>query len=285
MGSTGHAVGSVAATWDIARPVRLDPVGGVRMAGFRSLSTGLIEQQVVPHSSVTVILEFGDCSLVVEDATGRRQRGSLAAGLALRAVGMRGQSIACLEVRLSPVVAHAVLGGCPTDLDPMVDLDALWGRETSRIREQLNEATSWGDRFTAANTFLTRRLTAGPPMDPEVAWVWERIAVSRGRVRVDDLAVELGWSRKRLWTRFRSQVGVPPKRATKLVRFHHAAHHLAAGRRAALVAAECGYVDQSHLHRDVLAFSGTTPVALAGNPGLTASHLAFEDSPSAQPPT
>ncbi|MFC9437688.1 helix-turn-helix domain-containing protein [Nocardia sp. NPDC057030] len=270
------------AAWDVVRPTRPTPVRGVRMAGFRSLRTDPIEQQVIPHPSITVILEFGDGALVVEDPAGRQRHGSLAAGLTLRPAGMRGRNIACLELRMSPVVAHTVLGGCPTDLESMIDLDAVWGRETSRIRQQLNEATSWSDRFTVADTFLTRRITAGPPMAPEVIWAWERIAASRGRIRVDDLAVELGWSRKRLWTKFRSQVGVAPKHAAKLMRFHHAAHQLTAGRSTALVAAECGYTDQSHLHRDVSAFTGTTPTTLARNPGLAATHLAFAEPPSAR---
>ncbi|CAM5243364.1 AraC-like DNA-binding protein OS=Streptomyces griseomycini OX=66895 GN=FHS37_004301 PE=4 SV=1 [Streptomyces griseomycini] len=48
-----------------------------------------------------------------------------------------------------------------------------------------------------------------------------------------------------------------------LVRFDHAARALRAGGHAADVALACGYVDQSHLHRDVLAFAGCTPTALA----------------------
>ncbi len=51
-----------------------------------------------------------------------------------------------------------------------------------------------------------------------------------------------------------------------LVRFDHAARALSAGARPADVALACGYVDQPHLHRDVLAFAGCTPTALAGRP-------------------
>ncbi|MCG5213800.1 hypothetical protein [Streptosporangium sp. KLBMP 9127] len=40
------------------------------------------------------------------------------------------------------------------------------------------------------------------------------------------------------------------------MRFDHAAHLLAAGHAAASVAAESGYVDQSHLYREVKAFTG-----------------------------
>lgn len=93
-----------------------------------------------------------------------------------------------------------------------------------------------------------------------------------GRIRVDSLANEVGWSRKRLWSRFRSQIGLTPKHAARLVRFDHAAHLLAAGA-AAQVAAASGYADRAHLHREVKAFTGATPTAVA-----TAPRLAIDDT-------
>jgi hypothetical protein len=61
-----------------------------------------------------------------------------------------------------------------------------------------------------------RRLDPRPSIDPEVAYTWRRTVTSRGRVRVHGLADEVGWSRKRLWSRFRSQIGLTPKmRATR----------------------------------------------------------------------
>jgi len=101
-----------------------------------------------------------------------------------------------------------------------------------------------------------------------VAFAWGQMVASRGRVRVEQLAAEVGWSRKRLWSRFGSQIGLTSKRSARLIRFDHAAHRLAAGHSAALVAAESGYADQSHLHRDVMAFAGVTPTAVAVAPWL-----------------
>jgi AraC-like DNA-binding protein len=98
---------------------------------------------------------------------------------------------------------------------------------------------------------------------------------TEGRVRVERLAAEVGWSRKRLWSRFRAQIGLTPKRAAQLVRFDHAAHRLAAGHSAARVAAESGYADQSHLHRDVMAFAGVTPTGVAAAPWLAVDDVAW----------
>jgi AraC-like DNA-binding protein len=245
------------------------------MAGFHDRDSVPFDLQSVPHPAVTVAFEFGEGPLTIEDAAGRPQQGSLVAGLA-PAVRVRGQNIECVQVRLSPVVAHTILGVPPAELERgVVDLGDLWGREASRIRERLAETQSWDERFALVEAPLVRRRTTGPTLDPEVTWVWEQIVVNRGWVRVDELADELGWSRKRLWSRFRSQIGMPAKRAAKLVRFDHAAHRLSAGDRAARVAAEAGYVDQSHLHRDVAEFTGATPSTMVDDTWLAVDKIAW----------
>ncbi|MFD8562322.1 helix-turn-helix domain-containing protein [Streptosporangium canum] len=266
-----------AAAWDVACPQRPSRVPGVIMAGFRVRELDAL--RMVPHPAVTLLVEFGTGSPVMDYAAGRQQRGSVVAGPGVGsggAVWARGENVECVQVRLSPMVARAVLGVSPAELDgAVVALDDLWGRVASRIRERLADVSSWEDRFALTDALLARRHEVGSPVDPEVAWAWDRIVVSRGLVRVDKLAAELGWSRKRLWSRFRSQIGLPPKRAVKLVRFDHAAHRLVAGQDAARVAADGGYADQSHLHRDVVALTGVTPATVAGEPFLAVDDIAW----------
>lgn len=120
-----------------------------------------------------------------------------------------------------------VLGACSELGGTVVALDDLWGRDAARTQEQLRAARSWDDRFTIAEAALARRLEAARVADPEVTFAWGQMATTQGRVRVERLAAETGWSRKRLWSRFRSQIGLIPKRAAQLVRFDHAAHRLA----------------------------------------------------------
>ncbi|MFI6510997.1 helix-turn-helix domain-containing protein [Streptosporangium sp. NPDC050855] len=267
-----------AVAWDVARPERPSRVPGVSMAGFRDRGTAVAGHRAVPHPAVSLALEFGGGPLIVDDAAGRQRRGSLVAGVGFGfgAVRVRGENFEAVQVRLSPVVAHAILGVSPAELDgSVVPLDEVWGREASRIGERLRDASSWEERFAVTDALLARRCERGVAVDPEVAWAWERIAAGRGLVRVDTLAAEVGWSRKRLWSRFRSQIGLPPKRAARLVRFDHAAHRLVAGGDAARVAAESGYADQSHLHRDTVAFTGVTPAALAGEPWLAVDDVAW----------
>ena len=262
--------------WDVVLPARPSQVAGVSMAGFRDGGRTTAGHRAVPHPAVTLALEFGAGPLIVEDAAGAQQRGSLVAGLGFAPVQVRGKDFAAVQVRLSPMVAGAILGISPADLDgAVVALDDLWGRPAARIREQLSDASSWAERFALTDALLARRHSAGSPVDPEVSWAWRRILAGRGRIRIDRLASEVGWSRKRLWCRFRAQIGLPPKRAAALVRFDLAAHRLVAGQAAARVAADGGYADQSHLHRDVVAFTGVTPATVAREPWLAVDDLAW----------
>jgi AraC-like DNA-binding protein len=173
------------------------------------------------------------------------------------------------------VVAHAALGGAPEIGGTVAALDDLWGRDAARFRERLRAAASWDERFAITEAVLARRLEDGRAVDPEVAFAWRKMAASRGRLPIERLAADAGWSRKRLWSRFRSQIGLTPKRAAQLVRFDHAAHRLAAGHSAARVAADGGYADQSHLHHEVTAFAGMTPTAIASAPWLAVDDVAW----------
>jgi AraC-like DNA-binding protein len=269
-----ESVRDAAAVWDIATPSRPGRLPGVSMAGFRERATDLVDLQVVPYPAVTVAIDLGD-GFVVDDASGRQQRGSVVAGLAPSGVRARGRGIECLQLRLSPVLAHAVLGAFAEMEGTMVALEDLWGRDAARVQDQLRTVGSWDDRFAIAEAALARRYEAGRRVDPEVAFAWEQMATSRGQIRVDRLAAEVGWSRKRLWSRFRFQIGLTPKRAAQLIRFDHAAHRLGAGHSATVVAAESGYADQSHLHRDVMAFAGVTPTAVAVAPWLAVDDVAW----------
>lgn len=260
------------------RPGRLP---GVSMAGFRQRAPAGVDIAMVAHPSVTLFVDLSDGDSLVCDAHGRRERGSTVAGLVpgdLRLGSRAAGGIECLQIRLSPALAVAAFGAS-TDLSgTVVSLEDVWGRDAGRTAERLRAAASWDERFTIAADALGRRMSARPSLDPEVAAAWWLMRTRRGRVRIDSLANEVGWSRKRLWSRFRSQIGLTPKHAARLVRFDHAAHLLAAGNAAARVAATGGYVDQAHLHREVKAFSGMTPTAVAAAPWLAIDDIAWPGS-------
>jgi AraC-like DNA-binding protein len=155
-----------------------------------------------------------------------------------------------LQVDLTPFAARALLG---------VPMHELAGRvvplDEPLLVEQLADAPDWEARFALLDRVLAERVSA-PPRD--VAWAWTRLRETHGRVRVGELATELGWSRKRLVAQFRDHVGLPPKAVAKLLRFERA-RELAGTMPWAELAVECGYYDQSHLSNDFRAVTGRTP--------------------------
>jgi AraC-like DNA-binding protein len=246
------------------------------MAGFGQRAPALVDIAMVAHPSVTLIVDLSEGECLRYDTHGRHERGSVVIGLLPGDLRVTGQGAGeCLQIRLEPVAAAAMLGASTELGGTVASLGDVWGRDAGRAVDRLRAAASWDERFTIVAEILGPRLGARTPVDPEVAHTWRRTLTSRGRVRVDGLADEVGWSRKRLWSRFRSQLGITPKRAAQLVRFDHAAHLLAAGHAAASVAAESGYVDQSHLHREAKALAGLTLTAVAAAPWLAIDDVAW----------
>ncbi|BCB76458.1 helix-turn-helix domain-containing protein [Phytohabitans flavus] len=276
--STGARRGWAWSDVDIAVPRPSGRLPGIRMAGFSQRVPAFVDITMVAHPSVTLLVDLSEAAGLAYDTQARHQRGSAVVGLLPGDLRVTGRGIGdCLQIRLEPAAAAAVLGASAELSGTTVALEDVWGRDADRAEDRLRAATSWRERFTIVEEILGRRLAARPPVDPEVGYTWRRTLASRGRVRVECLADEVGWSRKRLWSRFRSQLGITPKRAARLVRFDNAAHLLAAGRTPADVATRSGYVDQSHLHREVKAFTGRTPTDLAVAPWLAIDHVAWPD--------
>ncbi|MGW4532482.1 helix-turn-helix domain-containing protein [Nocardia sp. NPDC004340] len=259
---------------DVTVPTLPGRCPGVSMAGFQGRAAGPDHLPVVPFPAVTMFIDLGDMAMV-EDAGGSRVAGSGVVGLCPIGVYGQAQTVDLLQVRLSPVVAYATLGGSPEVSGGVIGLDELWGHEVELLRERMHESRSWDERFAILDDALTTRHRSGPAVDPEVRYAWRRIILSGGQIRVEALADEIGWSRKRLWSRFRTQIGLTPKRAAQLVRFDDATHRLAAGSSAARVSAESGYADQSHFSRETMTFAGLTPTALADAPWLAVDPVAW----------
>jgi AraC-like DNA-binding protein len=193
-----------------------------------------------------------------------------------------------IQVALRPLGVRALLGlpaGELADLD--VPADAVLGGVCAEVRDRLQAATCWPARFAILDEILLRLAVAGtgpagaglggtrPDVAPEVDWAWRQLLRAGGAVRVSALAAETGWSGRHLTSRFRTEIGLTPKAAARVIRFSRARHLLAervfatdselrgAGPgspyRLADLAVTCGYFDQAHLAREFRALAGCPP--------------------------
>lgn len=164
-------------------------------------------------------------------------------------------------LHLSLTGAYRLLGVPGGDLANNVhELPDLLGPDAARLEEQLlTDRATPAERFAVVDRYLAARLADAREPAPEVAWVYRRLS-ARPDARVADLAREVGWSRTRLATRFRRQLGLGPKRFARVVRFTQA-RKLAEHTRRPLsqIAYECGFADQAHLTREFTELDGQTP--------------------------
>lgn len=166
-----------------------------------------------------------------------------------------------IQLRLSPLGSRALFGmpaGEIASLD--LDLRDLLGPLARELHERIRAAADWRTRFAVLDRALGARLNLDRRPPAEVCRAWQRLLTSHGTVSIRAIAEEVGWSERHLANRFRTEIGLTPKSAARVIRFQRA-RRLVGKRTGADVAAECGYFDQAHLVRDFVAFSGLSPTA------------------------
>ena len=174
-----------------------------------------------------------------------------------------------VQLALSPLGARAILG-VPAGELAVIDADGadVLGGFAAEVHERLREASGWTDRFAVLDELLAARLAdAGPGTSTEVDYAWKRLLAVGGDLSIAELATETGWSETYLRKAFKSQIGLTPKAAARVIRFHRARLALqrraAAGRRLDLagLAVGCGYYDQAHLDLEFRALAGSAPTS------------------------
>lgn len=140
--------------------------------------------------------------------------------------------------------------------DQLVPLAAVWGRAGESLRERVLEAGTPEAALAVMEQVLLERLAGAP--DPAVTAA--AAALSAGG-RVGDVADGLGLLPRTLRRRMVTQVGLTPKRLARVQRLKQVVRDLSEQDEAdwAVVAAEHGYADQSHLSADFRLLAGVTP--------------------------
>lgn len=167
-----------------------------------------------------------------------------------------------VAVELTPLGSRALFGMPASALwDLTVELDEVAGAIGDELWERLQRPASWSERFAACDAVLAR-LAGQDDTQVQLAGAWRALVSSHGRLAIDMLAREVGYSRQHLTRRFRAEFGLGPKLAARIIRFQRATQLLRATAShwsLAEVAAACGYADQSHLARDFTALAGCSP--------------------------
>ncbi|MBB5220797.1 AraC-like DNA-binding protein [Amaricoccus macauensis] len=211
----------------------------------------------------TLIINLAS-DLELVDATGARVRlragEGFVAGLSQATSFSRSTgAMEGIHLRAPLATLARIVGTSMADLtDRVVPIADLSVRGGWHLGEQLLEERDLEARWLLLDRSIRQRLAEGATPCPTIARVAAGLRAGR---RVEALATELGWSRKRLARTFAQAMGVEPRAFAGLARFERFTDRLQAVPTLSLadVAVEAGYADQAHLTREVSRYSGMTP--------------------------
>jgi AraC-like DNA-binding protein len=190
-----------------------------------------------------------------------------------------------VQLQLTPAGARALFGFPAGEVaGDAVELDVAWGATARELVDRLSVATTWPERFAVLDRVLMRAAagSAEVPADvrPETARAWQRLVATDGRIDVQALAEEVGWSRRHLTQQFSDEFGVGPKEMARVLRFERSKWMVMRADRPTLaaIAADCGYADQAHMARDWRVLAGHSPTQWLAAEELPLGHAGSVDT-------
>ena len=245
-------------------------------------------ERIVPNGSLELVINLeADEIRIVDPESGacRRLSGAVVSGAHHRYFAFDTRAHASIiGVHFHRGAAGAVLGvPAGTLADSHVELEDLWGRTAHELREQLCEATTTARRFAILDRVLCHRLE-GRPRGPHAATPFALAQLGRPEVRVGEVAADVELSRRRFIEVFTADVGITPKRFSRIVRFQRVLALARANKPDwAALAIAAGYFDQSHLINECRELTGMSPVELMAASELVKTDHVAERSNTSKP--
>jgi AraC-like DNA-binding protein len=169
---------------------------------------------------------------------------------------------AILGVHFKPGGAFPFLGVPSGEMaNRHASLETLWGRSAVELRERLCEAAP-ASRFAILERALAARLSRDFRRHGAAQVALERLGVTGESIA--EIAARADLSHRRFIAVVSAEIGMTPKAFERVRRFQRA---LEWARRTvapdwARLSVACGYCDQSHMIRDFMVLSGSSPSQL-----------------------
>jgi AraC-like DNA-binding protein len=147
--------------------------------------------------------------------------------------------------------------------DSVIELDLIWGRLISDIRDQLLETESPDEKLFRLEAFLLEQTQRSLEPNRSIAYAVHQLQHSPQYLAIRDLASTLGITQKHLITQFEGVVGLRPKSFARVCKFQKVINLIEKQNRIewAAIAYDCGYYDQAHFIKEFHTFSGVNPSA------------------------
>ena len=229
--------------------------------------TSFRRRRELPDGSAVLIFNLGK-ELRVEHPAGTVSAfgegdGFFSGAAATYAVTETDGAQAGAQIKFSLLGARLFVGKPLTELgDGLVDPSEAFGPSAGELAGRVAEARSQEERLSLLSQAVERRVSSEGAIAPGLAFAYRRL--SHADIRIAEIARQIGWRRERFSRDFHREFGLSPKTFARIRRF---ARTLRERERepslnGAMLAAQCGYVDQAHMILDFQEFAGAAPAAL-----------------------
>jgi AraC-like DNA-binding protein len=188
--------------------------------------------------------------------------------------------VTTLGVHFRPAGAFPFLGFPAHELcEQNASLDLVFGSAVRGLRDRLIEPSAPRQKFELIEKWLLSRLRNSPHRHPAVDFALRGFELSRSPRSIGSVIDQIGLSHRHFVDKFSAEVGLTPKRYTRVRRFQQVLRALGAEGNVdwADVALTCGYYDQPHFVHDFKEFTSLTPEAYLRRRTAHLNHLPVGD--------
>lgn len=159
--------------------------------------------------------------------------------------------------------------------DSHVSLDDLWGIAAADLRDELLYANTAEDRFRILEKYFLLRSDWSRPSHAAVQFAIASFQQPHHPESITNMVEQANMSAKRFIQIFKDEVGLTPKRFSRLMRFQKAVRLIRQSHDIdwADLAMSCDYYDQSHFIKEFQSFSGLTPTEYRAIESLHPNHI------------
>lgn len=142
----------------------------------------------------------------------------------------------------------------------MAELEDIWQKKFSLLREQLPEYSDIQDTFQIVEQFLLACLRKAEEPHAVIGYTTELLRQTISETTIREAAGKRNISHKYLIRLFKKHVGLSPKLYQRIFRFQHTLNAInKPNDDYSTILEQTDYYDQSHFNREFKQFSGMTP--------------------------
>lgn len=164
-------------------------------------------------------------------------------------------------------------------VDKEVPIKDLFGAPlASKLEKNIANARNTQERIDVIEAFLINKLNENITVESIVKKTVDLLMITNGKFTISSIMKEDLHKRRQLERKFKKQIGISPKKLSKVIRLQAALKIMLSDEHDKLtnVAYESDYFDQAHFIKDFKEFVGTTPKAFLGDESMKLSSLFYK---------